>query len=872
MKEWFRPKDPKELGYQLNATSRYLKEKTGQSLPPPLVDPTEVVLLGESEAKERFGTKRYEIFVDTLRTQYQDLELSENKIRQTSRWLRTLNNIDEYIANQHALEPASRVLYPEQIEVFEHLGRLIANGGTEGYVKLPTAFGKTIIFTEFIKALNGRTVVAVPTIEIVDQTELMSAELSPELTVGKVYYDEENFDEQVTIITYHSLVRHLERGARRPEEEDLRPDEIDLLVLDEVHHAIGLKTSWVISQFPNAIKLGFTATPVYSPTRFVGQIINKEVYNKSIKEAVEEGTLCGFRVWVALTDMDLSGVKVSSLTEDYDPSQLLRVINNTSRNQAAVDLYQENFAGESAVVFCVSVQHAKNVAELFKSRGIAAEAVYGNMKGRERVIETFRRGEIQVLCNMQLLTEGFDAPKASVCINLRPTLSYVVAEQRGGRVLRRDPNNPLKEATIIDFIDKGGDKMAVSFVEVAEAVKVEPINKPVLETELVTKETTQSTHNGSLRTGIDNSQVEGVTLITDVQEIMRLATQARESREPQEHQIGFSRVFALDLAQEYEVKHGMIYRRLRRLKEFYPSHFFGGRNSYYLATPQGMDLLREELKDLQTPRGYTRLMTADIQEQYKIGVETLGYRVNKLSKKYPGHFIRRGTGNPIDVSEFGMEVLTRELNDLRPKEGYSPLPTKELSSEYQVSLGAVGKNARTVAAEYPDEFIIRADKKPSVFITEKGLHLVKVHLSTTIRATRLTPPENYTPIPVKELAEESGLHVQSVYQKIKRLRSNCPNYFMSMGGKQPILASPEGIDMLRQALNSSTTLPDGFRVIETTSLAERFNFSQPAVLNHVQRLSERFPAEFKRQGKGRPIIATAKGISLLNSALSETEQ
>jgi len=79
----------------------------------------------------------------------------------------------------------------------------------------------------------------------------------------------------------------------------------------------------------------------------------------------------------------------------------------------------------------------------------------------------FETGEIQVLCNSDILIEGFDEPAASVCLNLRPTLSAVVAEQRGGRVLRLDPQNSDKHATIVDFIDKTNNRknIQITFVE-----------------------------------------------------------------------------------------------------------------------------------------------------------------------------------------------------------------------------------------------------------------------------------------------------------------------------------------------------------------------------------------------------------------------
>ncbi len=125
--------------------------------------------------------------------------------------------------------------------------------------------------------------------------------------------------------------------------------------------------------------------------------------------------------------------------------------------------------GQSAITYCSGVKHAESVAELYNEHGITAAVLSGDSTPTERedILAKYESGEIKVLCNAKLLIEGFDQPRASVGLNLHPTLSAVDAEQRAGRVLRLDKNNPDKWAFIVDFIDKNSQIAPITFAEIA---------------------------------------------------------------------------------------------------------------------------------------------------------------------------------------------------------------------------------------------------------------------------------------------------------------------------------------------------------------------------------------------------------------------
>jgi hypothetical protein len=138
--------------------------------------------------------------------------------------------------------------------------------------------------------------------------------------------------------------------------------------------------------------------------------------------------------------------------QDFDQEELAALLDQTPFNLAVADLYKTRFKDLPGVVYSAGVQHAHNVAKAFVEAGTKAKAVSGETPKREltRILAAYERGEIDVLVNAQLLAEGWNSPRATVCMHLAPTASKRVYQQRVGRVTRRTPG---KEAGIVvDFV------------------------------------------------------------------------------------------------------------------------------------------------------------------------------------------------------------------------------------------------------------------------------------------------------------------------------------------------------------------------------------------------------------------------------------
>lgn len=510
----YRPSE--ELQDQLERAETTLGGKPEHALTPHSQEVGDIFKIPLAEIKKKFA-RRYEIYLQLLRAQRREDEgepvLTDENIAQMQKWLNGLNALDRYIAEHKTGE--TEVLRERQLPIFEDLRNFIEQGGKDGYVKLPTGVGKTVLFTELIEALDFKTLIVVPTTPLIEQTQEQIEEFAPDLEVGKVYAYAKEHGRQVTIITYDSFVSQVRDGK-------IKPEDYDCLILDEAHTALSTKRSDTVRQFKDALKLGFTATPAYSEKKKVGNLLTAEIHSMSIREAVEEGLLCSFSAMVARTNVDLSKVSLTSAGE-YDEHQLAKAVNIASRNQSAVDLYKTTFAGETAVAYCVNIKHAEAVARTFNEQGVRAEVISGNTSRAEqkRIKKEFHEGKIKVLCNADILIPGFDEPRASVCLNLRPTRSRVIAEQRGGRVLRTQRRNPDKHAHIVDFIDQGIDdkRPPILFADVAEGARFMPRDKRAT-----------GGDGGGGRPPTPIVDIPGLEVITDMEEVMRIVGKYREAK------------------------------------------------------------------------------------------------------------------------------------------------------------------------------------------------------------------------------------------------------------------------------------------------------------------------------------------------------
>lgn len=419
--------------------------------------------------------------------------------------------------SQHAQNPIGlqgRVLNPYQTGVI-HATAESWLYSYKGVVKAPTGEGKTVMQAAVIEGTklvepDAKTLVIVPRVHLLSQTIAEYRNWIQDLNATIYYGRKKDLSGNVNLTVYPSFVLGMARG-------DIDPSNYKLVLYDEAHHLMPASRVRASEQFSDAMQIGFTATPAYGKNRHLRDVLPYEIVNTSIRESVESDRLCSYSVFIVKTGVSLDEVKVKLGVDekDFDESSLSKVVNKPARNQAAVDIYKQMFLGKQAVSYCAGVAHAEALAQLFNENGIKAGFIssYQTDKTQREVLEKYKRGEIQVICNADILIEGFNDVKTSVILNLRPTLSPRLAEQRGGRALRLDRDDLGKYAFIIDFIDEiSGRNQPVSFAQVSEAAQL--VN-------------TWHQHKKGQHLGLEQAilDLKGSRIITDEKEVMLVANE-----------------------------------------------------------------------------------------------------------------------------------------------------------------------------------------------------------------------------------------------------------------------------------------------------------------------------------------------------------
>ncbi|HEX2504255.1 MAG TPA: DEAD/DEAH box helicase family protein [Miltoncostaeaceae bacterium] len=349
-------------------------------------------------------------------------------------------------------DPASAwpdvVLREHQLEALDELASRLSHGATRTWVDAPTGSGKTIMFLALAAALGGSTLVLVPRRNLAEQTAAGLARHFPAVESHPEGPDSAG-KPGVAVCTYQAALRHQERMDWEP---------VTLLICDEAHTTLGAQTRRMLDRAGNAVIVGFTATGA-TTTGHVEQVFGPVATTLDRLSAIERGILCPLRSLRVERAVDLSDV--ARVRGDFDQASLGRALDRAKWHRACADVWEEHFApmGLAGVAYTATVAQAHALAEELAARGVRAAAVSGQTPGRElqRVLFDFASERIDVLCNADLLTEGWDETRASVVMHLAPTTSERVFVQRLGRVMRPAPD---KEAVSVEFLPVG-DPMGV---------------------------------------------------------------------------------------------------------------------------------------------------------------------------------------------------------------------------------------------------------------------------------------------------------------------------------------------------------------------------------------------------------------------------
>lgn len=427
------------------------------------------------------------------------------------------------------------VLRDYQQEAVDATYQAWQSGTDSVLVVLATGMGKTVVFCDIASRwsqYDGRVMVIAHRQELIDQAadkyQMYDGE-RPAIEMGnlsEIRSGHSLLDRTKVLVTsiqtLNSLGKciickgkgcsHCDGKGRRYRMYDFDPFDFGVLIYDEAHHAVsnsGLRAVQYFRKNPELKELYVTATPNRKDEIGMHNVADECVVNIGIKEGVDLGWLVPIRQkFVRVESLDFSKIKTTA--GDLNSKQLAEVMGGGSDlDEEAVKRQEEMLHkiasptieeadGRSAIVFAVNLEQAERLTEIFnRHEGVTAEFVHGGTPKYERdeLIERFKKGRTQILVNVGVATEGFDAPNVELVVMARPTKSvslYIQCLGRGTRTLPgvvdgletpEERQKAIAESdkpfmTVLDFVGNSGRHKLMSAIDVlAGEVAPEVVNE-----------------------------------------------------------------------------------------------------------------------------------------------------------------------------------------------------------------------------------------------------------------------------------------------------------------------------------------------------------------------------------------------------------
>ena len=355
--------------------------------------------------------------------------------------------LPQHIASCMAVQPLMP-LRPYQEQAIASV-RIAVMQADRALLVMPTGSGKTVVFSEICRlAREKKRKVLI----LVHRRELIK-QASDKLKKAGVRHGiiASGFNPSrspVQVASVQTLIRRLNTSSFTP----------DLIIIDEAHHAVAGSWDKIIGHFADAKIIGVTATPARLDGRGLGTHFSTLVSGPSVAQLTKLGFLSQHRVFAPPVIADLSNVRTRA--GDYASDQLSAAMDRPTVTGDAVSHYRQLADGLPAIAFCCSVAHATSVCASFNAAGYRAKLVTCNLpiEERDEAISGLADGRTQVLCSVDVVSEGTDVPAVSAAILLRPTQSALYLQQVG-RILRPQSG---KIAIVLDHV---GSTLKHGFVD-----------------------------------------------------------------------------------------------------------------------------------------------------------------------------------------------------------------------------------------------------------------------------------------------------------------------------------------------------------------------------------------------------------------------
>lgn len=354
-----------------------------------------------------------------------------------------------------------------QIAAHDAIWEKFAAGVRRQLISIATGGGKTYLASHVIRTGRERgferALFMVHRDELVGQSVRALQNVNPNLSIGVMKAERDELAADIIVVSAPTAAqpKRLARllGATRGR---------TLFVSDEAHHDMARGRRQIISEVAPALLVGLTATPNRGDKVGLGALYDEIVFHLPMLDLIALGKLSPLKGLRIDTETELDSVH--SRDGDFADGELAEAVDNGARNGLIVESWMKHAAGRrKTVAFCVNVAHAEHLVDAFRAAGVRAEAVFGHTspEDRRRTLDEFHRGEIPVLVNVMVLSEGYDEPGIDCVLWARPTQSQALYVQAIGRAARVSKEDGKEDALIIDFVDSSSRHRLVTFPSLA---------------------------------------------------------------------------------------------------------------------------------------------------------------------------------------------------------------------------------------------------------------------------------------------------------------------------------------------------------------------------------------------------------------------
>ena len=322
----------------------------------------------------------------------------------------------------------------QEVAVSDALKALDKHGNT--LVVAPTGAGKTIMLSALVgkRHKEGKKILIVQhRDELVAQNQSKFKKVNPYITTSIVNGTVKHWDGDAVFSMVQTISR--ERNlAKRPK--------FDMVVIDEGHHAAARTYRRVIDAVlednDSAEIVGFTATPNRGDGKGLRSVFNNCAHQIEIGALIQEGFLVRPKTFVVDLGINDQLDNVTKRGKEYDMEEVAAIMDHQVINDRIVREWEEKAGDRKTVVFCSTVKHAEHLCAAFLESGVDANFVTGETPKDERaeMLHDLEHGDLQVVVNVAVLTEGFDAPPVSCIVLTRPCSQKGTMVQMIGRGLR----------------------------------------------------------------------------------------------------------------------------------------------------------------------------------------------------------------------------------------------------------------------------------------------------------------------------------------------------------------------------------------------------------------------------------------------------